>query len=163
MYIFILVHEVMEFLKKGHGKSWKSHGISFPDLCGNPGSLSQPLSMMLICLTSCQLFACWDDAGPWFKMYDISRHHWLVGCFTTNQSKHLLHPLYYADCNCLSTAVQKHSMRMRIRITMFYLHVAQSRIYFIGDEDKQKRHVRICLTIWGGYAHDQVTASEAVF
>ena len=26
----------MEFLRNGHGKSWKSHGISFPDLCGNP-------------------------------------------------------------------------------------------------------------------------------
>ena len=36
MYIFIIVYEVMEFLKNGHAKSWKSHGISFPDLCGNP-------------------------------------------------------------------------------------------------------------------------------
>ena len=26
----------MELLKNGHGKSWKSHGISFPDVCGNP-------------------------------------------------------------------------------------------------------------------------------
>ena len=26
----------MKFLKNGHGKSWKSHGVSFPDLCGNP-------------------------------------------------------------------------------------------------------------------------------
>ena len=36
MCIFIFVYEVMEFLKNGRGKSWKSHGISFPDLCGNP-------------------------------------------------------------------------------------------------------------------------------
>ena len=36
MYIFIIIYEVMEFLKNGHGKSWESHGILFPDLCGNP-------------------------------------------------------------------------------------------------------------------------------
>ena len=32
MDIFIFVYE-----KNDHGKSWNSHGISFPDLCGNPG------------------------------------------------------------------------------------------------------------------------------
>ena len=36
MYSFIFCYEAMEFLKNGHGKSWKSHGISFPDVCGNP-------------------------------------------------------------------------------------------------------------------------------
>ena len=36
MYIFILIYKVMKFLKNGHGKSWESHGISFPDLCGKP-------------------------------------------------------------------------------------------------------------------------------
>ena len=33
-YIFILVYEVMPFLKNGHGKSWESHVILFSDLCG---------------------------------------------------------------------------------------------------------------------------------
>ena len=33
-YIRLQSHRI---LKNGHGKSWKSHGISFPDLCGNPG------------------------------------------------------------------------------------------------------------------------------
>ena len=36
MYIFIIIYEVTEFLKNGHGKSCESHGILFPDLCGNP-------------------------------------------------------------------------------------------------------------------------------
>ena len=35
MYVFILVYEVMEFLKM----VMESHGISFPDLCGNPVNL----------------------------------------------------------------------------------------------------------------------------
>ena len=35
-YIFIFVCKVMEFLRNCHGKSWKSDGISFADIHGNP-------------------------------------------------------------------------------------------------------------------------------
>ena len=31
------IFEVMEFLKNGHGKSWKSHRIIILDLSGKPG------------------------------------------------------------------------------------------------------------------------------
>ena len=37
------------FQENGHGKSWKSHGVSSPDLCGNPVQISWVSALKGMC------------------------------------------------------------------------------------------------------------------